>query len=123
MSLGSAEAGRTARRRTQAPPDDPAAISTATISASLLRKIEQGTRLVTPAVLASIARVLDLDEFGWQAKRSAGHRVSVAIPHIRSALDCYDLPDDGPIPSLPDPKEAKRDTRNRQDNCPVLVPE
>jgi len=25
-----------------------------------------------------------------------------AIPHIRRALDCYDLPDDGPIPPLPD---------------------
>jgi hypothetical protein len=91
-------AARKLRRMTQAELAEAAAISV-----SLLRKIELGTRPVTPGVWSSIGRTLGLDGSGsaddaW----SAGSRVSAAIPHIRCALDCYDLPDDGPIPPLPD---------------------
>jgi hypothetical protein len=79
----------------------------AAISLSLLRKIEQGTRPVTPGVWSSIARTLGLDSSeSADDARSAGSRVSAAIPHIRCALDCYDLPDDGPIPLLPDLRAA-----------------
>jgi transcriptional regulator with XRE-family HTH domain len=79
----------------------------AAISASLLRKIEQGTRPVTPGVWSSIARALNLDgSEPTDGARSAGSRVSAAIPHIRGVLDCYDLPDDGPIPPLPDLRAA-----------------
>jgi len=95
-------AARKLRRMTQAELAEAAAISV-----SLLRKIEQGTRPVTPGVWSSIARALGLDisesaDDAW----SAGSRVSAAIPHIRCALDCYDLPDDGPIPPLPDLRAA-----------------
>jgi transcriptional regulator with XRE-family HTH domain len=75
----------------------------AAISASLLRKIEQGTRPATPAVTSSIARALNLDDSEVTDKANlAATRVHVAIPHIRRALDCHDLPDDGPIQPLPD---------------------
>jgi transcriptional regulator with XRE-family HTH domain len=79
-SLGERIAGaRKLHRMTQ-----PQLAHAATISASLLRKIEQGTRPVTPVVWASIARVLDLGEFELAGEaRPAGHRVSVGIPHIR----------------------------------------
>ena len=95
-------AARKLRRMTQADLAEAAAISV-----SLLRKIEQGTRPVTPGVWSSIARTLGLDSSGpANDARSAGSRVSAAIPQIRCALDCYDLPDDGPIPPLPDLRAA-----------------
>lgn len=95
-------AARKLHRMTQAELAEAAAISV-----SLLRKIEQGTRPVTPGVWSSIARTLGLDSsVPANDARSAGSRVSAAIPHIRSALDCYDLPDDGPIPPLPDLRAA-----------------
>lgn len=109
MSPGAAQgvgqriaAARKLRRMTQ-----PQLAHAAAISASLLRKIEQGTRSVTPAVWASIARVLGLDDpHSLSDMRSAGSRVGTAIPHIRYALDCYDLPDGGPIPPLSDLRAA-----------------
>ena len=93
---------RKLRRMTQAQLADAAAISV-----SLLRKIEQGSRPATPAVWSSIARTLGLDNTeSADGARSAGSRVSAAIPHIRCALDCYDLPDDGPIAPLADFRAA-----------------
>ena len=75
----------------------------AAISVSLLRKIEQGTRPVTPAAWSSIARTLALDSSEpTDEVRVVGSRVRAAIPDIRCALDCYDLPEDGPTPPLPD---------------------
>jgi transcriptional regulator with XRE-family HTH domain len=95
-------AARKLRRMTQAE-----LAQAAVISVSLLRKIEQGSRPVTPAVWSSIARILALDSANPDDEaRSAGHRVSAAIPHIRCALDCYDLPDDGPIAPLTDLRAA-----------------
>jgi len=77
------------------------------ISISLLRKIEQGSRPVTPVVWSSIARALGLETTAALAEaRSAGSRVSAAIPDIRCALDCYDLPDDGPIAPLAELRAA-----------------
>lgn len=91
-------AARKLRRMTQAQLAEAAAISV-----SLLRKIEQGYRPVTPGVWSSITRALGLQAAtGADEARSAGSRVRAAIPHIRRALDCYDLPDDGPIASLAD---------------------
>ncbi len=81
--------------------------ATAAISTSLLRKIEQGTRPVTPAVWSSIASVLALHESDNPDQGRLGSaRVCAAIPQIRCALDCYDLPDDGPIQPLPDLRAA-----------------
>jgi transcriptional regulator with XRE-family HTH domain len=95
-------AARKLHRMTQAQLAEAAAISV-----SLLRKIEQGSRPVTPGVWSSITRTLGLQTAtATDEARSAGSRVSAAIPHIRRALDCYDLPDDGPIAPLADLRAA-----------------
>jgi transcriptional regulator with XRE-family HTH domain len=75
----------------------------ARISVSLLRKIEQGKRPATPAVLESIARALRVEagQLSGESHPDLG-RVRQAILPIRYALDCYDLPDDGPVRSLDD---------------------
>ena len=89
---GRIAAARKLRRMTQAQLAEVAAISV-----SLLRKIEQGSRPVTPEVWSSITRTLGLETATADEAGSTGSRVRVAIPHIRCALDCYDLPDDGPV--------------------------
>jgi hypothetical protein len=71
------------------------------ISVSLLRKIEQGSRPATPSAWQAISRTLRLGEAGPGHSSSAGGRVAAAIPQIRSVADCYDLPEDGPVASLP----------------------
>jgi transcriptional regulator with XRE-family HTH domain len=87
---------RKADRMTQAQLAD-----AARISVSLLRKIEQGRRAATPAVLESIARVLRVE-----ASRLSGDfqpdwgRIRQAVLPIRYALDCHDLPDRGPAKQL-----------------------
>lgn len=75
----------------------------AMISLSLLRKIEQGTRPLTPGVRAALATVLgpvppaDRD-------RSAPARIADALPLLREAMDAYDIPPD-PLPApLPLPE-------------------
>lgn len=74
---------------------------TAAISVSLLRKIEQGARAATAPVRAAITQALDLDDFTPASNdRHIGGRVHDAIPAIRRAMDCFDLPDDGPIRPL-----------------------
>jgi transcriptional regulator with XRE-family HTH domain len=99
---GRIAATRKLRRLTQAQLAEAAAISV-----SLLRKIEQGSRPVTPGVWDSIARALGLDSAAAaDGARSADSRVSAAILSIRCALDCYDLPDDGPILPLADLRAA-----------------
>lgn len=73
----------------------------AAISVSLLRKIEQGIRIATPSVRASIMRALDLDDVtSANLDRNVSGRIHDAIPAIRRAIDCFDLPEDGPIRPL-----------------------
>lgn len=83
---------RKARHMTQRQLADGAAISL-----SLLQKIERGYRTATPAVQASIAHALDVDDL---QPPGSPYSVSVlireAIPRIRRAFDYYDLPEDGP---------------------------
>jgi transcriptional regulator with XRE-family HTH domain len=99
---GRIAATRKLRRMTQAQLAEAAAISV-----SLLRKIEQGSRPVTPGVWPSIASALGLETAtAADEARSADSKVSAATPHIRCALDCYDLPDDGPIVPLADLRAA-----------------
>jgi transcriptional regulator with XRE-family HTH domain len=87
----------------------------AAISLSLLRKIEQGSRPVTAGVWSSVARALGLTTAtAVEQARSADSRVSAAIPHIRCALDCYDLPDDGPIAPLIDMSAAAEKATTRR---------
>src|SRR6266568_4020643 len=70
----------------------------AAISVSLLRKIEQGNRPLTPTVRRSIADTLGLDDLlSAQGSHLASSRVHASIPDIRIALDSYDLPKDGPL--------------------------
>jgi transcriptional regulator with XRE-family HTH domain len=79
----------------------------ALISVSLLRKIEQGTRAATPAVLESIARSLHVDTSQLSGDRHPDtDRVQQAILPIRCALDCYDLPEEGPARPLDDLRAA-----------------
>jgi transcriptional regulator with XRE-family HTH domain len=81
----------------------------AAISLSLLRKIEQGTRPATPAVLSSLARAMGADRAELTGDpRFASTRIREAIPLIRHALDCHDLPDDGPVRPLRELHAATR---------------
>ncbi|HVB42932.1 MAG TPA: helix-turn-helix transcriptional regulator [Streptosporangiaceae bacterium] len=121
-------AARKLRRLTQAQLAEAAAISV-----SLLRKIEQGSRPVTPAVWSSVSRALGLQGAVSAGGRQSAHsRVRVAIPNLRCALDCYDLPDDGPVAPLPDLRAATEKATARRlaaqyaslaDTLPALVTE
>lgn len=101
---------RKLRRMTQEQLAQAAAVST-----SLLRKIEQGTRPATPAVMTSIERALNRDDLEETRNASpAGTRVGAVIPQIRRALDCHDLPDDGPVLPLSDLRAATQTATDRR---------
>ena len=64
----------------------------AAISVSLLRKIEQGRRSLTPDVEQALTAVLG--PIG-QADSSAAHaHIENALPVLREVMDCYDMPAD-----------------------------
>ena len=70
---------------------------TAAISISLLQKIERGYRPATPAVRASIAHALGMDELRpTDGAHSVGAQIHDAIARIRRVLDSYDLLEDRP---------------------------
>lgn len=100
MSLGShAEIGRrvaalrNARRMTQ-----PALAAAAHVSLSSLRKVEQGSRPITDRVLRALADALGVDPDRLTGRRAdSDSRVHGAIPAVRTAIDAYDLPEDGPV--------------------------
>ncbi|MCW2913129.1 MAG: helix-turn-helix domain protein [Actinomycetia bacterium] len=90
-------AARTARRMTQ-----PALAAAAHVSLSTLRKAEQGSRPVSERLLYALADALDVDPDRLTGKRAhTDSRVHATIPAVRTAVDTYDLPDDGPVRSLP----------------------
>jgi transcriptional regulator with XRE-family HTH domain len=102
-------AARKARRLTQADLARQAAISL-----SLLRKIEQGDRVLTDAVRAAIARVLGpLPSAGGGLARTG--RISAAIPLLQDTMDCYDLP--SPLPGAPRPLPELRSAVTRATQC------
>lgn len=74
----------------------------AAVSLSMVRKIEQGTREASDQVLVSISDVLGVppERLTDEAPGRTDSRVHAAIPALRTAVATYDLPDDGPIPSL-----------------------
>lgn len=73
----------------------------ARISLSLLKKIEQRVRPVTPEVVHSLAEALDVDPDRLTSRVTArAGAVHSVIPDLRRAIDSYDLPDDGPIRPL-----------------------
>jgi transcriptional regulator with XRE-family HTH domain len=97
----------------------------AAISVSLLRKIEQGKRPVTPAVWSSISQALGL-VYARSAEEAqlAGDKITAAIPEIRCALDCYDIPDEGPVATLRDLQAAtEAATARRLDAQYVILAE
>jgi transcriptional regulator with XRE-family HTH domain len=78
----------------------------AMISLSLLRKIEQGTRSLTPGVRTALATVLGSVPPTDQ-DRSVPARIGDALPLLREAMDVYDIPPD-PLPApLPLPELRK----------------
>ncbi|WP_165486002.1 helix-turn-helix transcriptional regulator [Frankia sp. Cppng1_Ct_nod] len=79
------------------------------VSVSLLRKVEQGSRDTTPALVADTARVLAIDvtALTGQPYDQAGRRrdpIHTHIPALRRALTYWDLPPHGisprPLPEL-----------------------
>jgi transcriptional regulator with XRE-family HTH domain len=86
----------------------------ASISLSLLRKIEQGSRSPTNDALNALA-----DALGTTAEQITGRagstdsRVHTGIESLRTAIGAYDFPDDGPVRPLPE-LEAAVDTTVRQ---------
>lgn len=71
----------------------------AAISLSLLRKIEQGSRPVTPGVRAALSAILGVVPDAADAIAEPA-RISIVVPRLREAMDAYDILADPP----PDPK-------------------
>jgi transcriptional regulator with XRE-family HTH domain len=83
------------------------------VSVSLLRKVEQGAKPASPALIASVARALHADrtDLTGQPYRSGDRRqdaVHDLVPDLRRELVAYRLPpEDGhPVPSLRRLREA-----------------
>jgi len=74
----------------------------AAISVSLLRKIEQGRRPLSPGIRAALTAALGTIPAGHHAEPAPG-RITVALPLLRDVMDCYDIPADHaprPLPEL-----------------------
>ncbi|TDC81862.1 helix-turn-helix transcriptional regulator [Actinomadura sp. 7K507] len=95
-------AHRTARRLTQRQ-----LASSAHVSLSLLRKVEQGDRPVTDRTLAALAEALETEpDVLVGQRRPTDSRVHTALPNLRTAIDAYDLPEDGPVRPLAELERA-----------------
>ncbi|MEU4829971.1 helix-turn-helix transcriptional regulator [Streptosporangium sp. NPDC023615] len=74
----------------------------ASVSISMLRKIEQGTRVPSDHILDAIAAALGVDPsrlLGDSGRLDS--RVHDAIPALREVITAYDVPDKGPVRPLP----------------------
>lgn len=85
----------------------------ARVALGTIRKIERGERGVTDETLEAIAAALRLDPSRLRTDReSARSRVHDALPALSAAIAAYDVPEDGPVRSLPelraDVEEAAR---------------
>ncbi|RAG81766.1 transcriptional regulator [Streptacidiphilus pinicola] len=77
------------------------------VSTSTIKKIEQGSRRPSDQVLEAVADALDVDPEQLLGTASlTSSRVHATIPTLRAAIDAYDLPDDGPIRSLRELRDA-----------------
>jgi transcriptional regulator with XRE-family HTH domain len=72
----------------------------AAISLSLLRKIERGSRSLTPAVRTAIDVVL-APVPASDGGAAAPERIAAALPQLRDVMDAYDIPPDLPYPMRP----------------------
>ncbi|MBT8228013.1 MAG: helix-turn-helix domain-containing protein [Dactylosporangium sp.] len=71
------------------------------VSLSMVRKVEQGSRIPSDGVVQAIASVLRLDPARlWGEDATTGARIHDAIPALRSVIDAYDCPADGPVRPL-----------------------
>ncbi len=93
-----------------------------TVSVSLLRKVEQGSRDATPAITAAVAKALGVDVTSLTGQPYDQHgrrrdRIHTLIPALRRALTYWDLPPELPTPprSWPELKaDAEAAARMRQ---------
>jgi transcriptional regulator with XRE-family HTH domain len=67
----------------------------AAVSLSLLRKIEQGTRPLTPVVRAALSRALGPIPTAGEGV-PAPERITRALPWLSETMDAYDIPPDPP---------------------------
>ncbi|MGH3245169.1 MAG: helix-turn-helix domain-containing protein [Trebonia sp.] len=67
----------------------------AAVSLSLLRKIEQGTRPLTPSVRGALRTVLGPMSPAGESEPAPEH-ITRALPRLREAMDAYDIPPDPP---------------------------
>jgi len=72
----------------------------AAISLSLLRKIERGSRSLTPGVGAALDAVLASIPASDDGA-AAPERIAMALPQLREVMDAYDIPPDLPYPMRP----------------------
>lgn len=72
----------------------------AAISLSLLRKIERGSRSVTPGVRSALDAVL-IPVPGTADGRAGTERIAAALPALREVMDTYDIPPDLPYAMRP----------------------
>ncbi|MEU7739374.1 helix-turn-helix transcriptional regulator [Nonomuraea sp. NPDC049158] len=85
----------------------------ANIHVGTLRKIERGARGVGDGVLEALATAMRIDPAVLLADRAqTGSRVQQSLPALSAVIAAYDLPDDGPVRSLPLLRSAVRDTVN-----------
>jgi transcriptional regulator with XRE-family HTH domain len=81
----------------------------AAVSLSLLRKVEQGTRPLTPEVRAALSTVLGPMPTADESA-PAPERIARALPQLSEAMDAYDIPPDPPPAPRP-LSELRRMTR------------
>lgn len=94
----------------------------APVSLSLLRKVEQGSRDATPALVAAVAKALAIDVTtltGQPYDQQGRHqdRIHTFIPALRRALTYWDLPPETAVPPRPWPDllaEAEKVARMRR---------
>ncbi|WP_042380629.1 helix-turn-helix domain-containing protein [Streptacidiphilus melanogenes] len=87
----------------------------ANVSTSTVKKIEQGSRQPSDAVIESIADALDVDPGQLLGNGSlTSSRVHATIPALRAAIDAYDLPDDGPVRPLHQLRDATAGLEQRR---------
>ncbi|WP_415950625.1 helix-turn-helix domain-containing protein [Streptomyces sp. KLOTTS4A1] len=71
------------------------------VSPSMLRKIEQGSRMPGDDTLDSLAAALDVDPTRLlTGSARLDTRVRDALPALSAAITAYDIPDDGPVRPL-----------------------
>ncbi|MEV7356236.1 helix-turn-helix transcriptional regulator [Kitasatospora sp. NPDC091276] len=72
------------------------------VSYSTIRKVEGGERSPGDGILEALARALDrTPEDLLDGPGRTDSRVHEAIPNLQRAIAAYDLPEDGPVRSLP----------------------